>query len=816
MENMEDKKKLSEEDIKNRHITPAMEKAGWRKEQMRMEFLFTDGRVILDGKKGKRGTRKKADYLLYYRSLNSNFPLAIVEAKDNNHTPAAGIQQAINYANILDIPFVFSSNGDSFVEYDRKTGFEKEISLDTFPSPDDLWIRFKSDKNITPEQEEIITQPYYYKQGDKTPRYYQQIAINRTIEAIAQEKKRLLLVMATGTGKTYTAFQIIYRLLESGTKKKILYLADRNILIDQTMQQDFKPFKKVMTKVENRKLDSSYKLYMSLYQQLAGDENEEPFRQFQPTFFDFIVVDECHRGSARDESRWRKILDYFSSAVQLGMTATPKVDENVNTFDYFGGKPIYTYSLKEGIDDGFLAPYKVIRSLINVDDSWRPTKGMLDENGEEIEDREYNLKDYDRNIILKDRTAKVAKRITEWLKENGRMSKVIVFCVGVNHADRMRQELGNLNADLKAQDDRYVMRITGDDNEGKKQLEYFIDEDSKYPVIATTSKLMTTGVDCKTVKLIVLDNNINSITEFKQIIGRGTRLKTDKGKWFFTILDFRGNSRLFADPAFDGEPDEEIDDCEACGQYPCICPCEVCGNQPCECESPTSISPKPEICSVCNEIPCSCKVKPYKCPVCGEIICNCPPDIVRETPVVGKGNIRVDILQERVQYIDPHGKLITESITDYSKRNIREKYATLSDFLINWTDKERREGILDALDETGISIETLREQAKNPDMDDFDLLCHIAYDKKPLTKSERANNVKKTDYLNKYKGIAREVLSTLLDMYADKGINVLDDTKILQVDPFRRMGDRKILKAFGGMKAFNAALHDLRSRIFAA
>jgi Type I site-specific restriction-modification system, R (restriction) subunit and related helicases len=511
---MENKKKLSEEDIKNRHITPAMEKAGWRKEQMRMEFLFTDGRVILDGKKGKRGVRKKADYLLYYRSLNSNFPLAIVEAKDNNHTPAAGIQQAINYANILDVPFVFSSNGDSFVEYDRKTGLEKEVSLDTFPSPEDLWLRFKSDKNITSEQEGIITQPYFYKQGDKTPRYYQQIAINRTIEAIAQEKKRLLLVMATGTGKTYTAFQIIHRLLESGTKKKILYLADRNILIDQTMQQDFKLFKKIMTKVENRKLDSSYKLYMSLYQQLAGDENEEPFRQFQPTFFDFIVVDECHRGSARDESRWRKILDYFSSAVQLGMTATPKVDENVNTFDYFGGKPIYTYSLKEGIDDGFLAPYKVIRSLINVDDSWRPSKGMLDENGEEIEDREYNLKDYDRNIILKDRTAKVAKRITEWLKENGRMSKVIVFCVGVNHADRMRQELGNLNADLKAQDDRYVMRITGDDNEGKKQLEYFIDEDSKYPVIATTSKLMTTGVDCKTVKLIVLDNNINSMTEF--------------------------------------------------------------------------------------------------------------------------------------------------------------------------------------------------------------------------------------------------------------------------------------------------------------
>ena len=804
---------LSEEDIKNRYITPALEKSGWKREQMRMEFSFTDGRVILSGQKGKRGIRKKADYLLYYNTLNNNLPLAIVEAKDNNHTPAAGIQQAVNYANILDVPYVFSSNGDSFVEYDRNTGLEKELSLDEFPSPEDLWQRFKSDKNITTEQEAIIMQPYYYKYGEKTPRYYQQIAVNRTVEAITQGKKRLLLVMATGTGKTYTAFQIIHRLMESGTKKKILYLADRNILIDQTMQQDFKPFKKIMTKVENRKLDSSYKLFMSLYQQLAGDESEEPFRQFKPTFFDFIVVDECHRGSARDESRWRKILDYFSSAVQLGMTATPKVDDNVNTFDYFGGKPLYTYSLKEGIDDGFLAPYKVIRSLINVDDSWRPSKGMLDDNGEEIEDREYNLKDYDKNIILKDRTAKVATRISEWLKENGRMSKVIVFCVGVNHADRMRQELGNLNADLKAQDDRYVMRITGDDNEGKKQLEYFIDEDSKYPVIATTSKLMTTGVDCKTVKLIVLDNNINSITEFKQIIGRGTRLKTDKGKWYFTILDFRGNSRLFADPAFDGEPDEEMDDCESCGQYPCICPCETCGKKPCECKSG---KPSSDICSFCGESPCICTVKPYKCPKCGEIECVCPLDVVREQPVVGIGRVKVDILQERVQYVDPKGKLITESITDYSKRNIKQKYSTLSDFLNNYADKERRKGILEALDNSGISIETLREQAGNPDMDDFDLLCHIAYDKKPLTKAERVNNVKKTDYLNRYEGIAREVLSILLDMYADKGIDVLDDIRILQIDPFRRMGDRKIFNAFGGKDAFSIVLQELRTILFAA
>lgn len=814
---MEDKKRLSEEDIKNRYITPAIEKVGWRKDQVRMEYLFTDGRVILDGKKGKRGKRKKADYLLYYKSLNNNLPLAIIEAKDNNHLPTAGIQQAQDYAQILDIPFVFSSNGDCFVEYDRKTGYERVVSLDEFPTPDNLWERFKFGKNITSEQEKIITQPYYYKQGDKIPRYYQRVAINRTIESIAQGKNRLLLVMATGTGKTYTAFQIIYRLMESGSKKKILYLADRNILIDQTMQQDFKPFKKIMTKVENKNLDSSFELYMSLYQQLAGDNNEEPFRQFKPTFFDFIVVDECHRGSAREESRWRKILDYFKTAIHLGMTATPKKEDDVNTFDYFGGNPIYTYSLKEGIDDGFLAPYKVIRALINIDDSWRPTKGMLDENGEDIEDREYNVKDYDKNIILKDRTYKVAKRITQWLKENGRMSKVIVFCVGVNHADRMRQELGNLNADLKVQDDRYVMRITGDDNEGKKQLEYFIDEDSKYPVIATTSRLLSTGVDCKTVKLIVLDNNINSIIEFKQIIGRGTRLKTDKGKWYFTIMDFRGNSRLFTDPDFYGKPEGIIEDCPLCNQYPCICPCEECEKYPCECNSVINPTSKPPLlCPICGNFPCICKVSPNECLICGQIPCICPPAEARRVPVVGEGRVIVDILQERVQYIDSEGKLITESITDYSKRNICQKYSTLSEFLSNWTDKERRKGILDALENTGISIETLREQAGNPDMDDFDLLCHIAYDKKPLSKTERVNNVRKTDYLNKYEGIAREVLSTLLDLYADKGVDVLDDTRILLIDPFRQIGDKKILKAFGGMRGFSMALQNLRTLIFAA
>ncbi len=804
MNELMNKHEMTEEDIKLRYITPSIECKWDKHSQIKMEYNFTDGRVIVRGNVTARGKRKKADYLLYYKS---NMPLAIVEAKDNNHSVGAGMQQAIEYAEILDVPFVYSSNGNAFLEHDMKHGTEREIALEAFPTPDELWTRYKQDKQISSAQEPLITEPYYYKLGDKIPRYYQIIAINRTIEAVAQGQNRILLVMATGTGKTYTAFQIIHRLWKSGIKKKILYLADRNILIDQTMQQDFSPFEKIMTKVGGKKLDSSYEIYMSLYHQLAGDENEEPFREFKPNFFDLIVVDECHRGSAKEDSRWRRILEYFSSATQIGMTATPKHDKEVNTAEYFGA-PIYTYSLKQGIDDGFLAPYKVMRVGTNVDlEGWRPTYGQIDEDGNAIEDREYNSKDYDKNIIIKDRTACVAKRITKWLKDNGRMSKTIVFCVGVNHAERMRQEMVNLNSDLVAKNSKYVMRITGDDEEGKAQLDNFIGVDSPYPVIATTSKLLSTGVDCKTTKLIVLDNNINSMTEFKQIIGRGTRLRPDYGKEYFTIMDFRNSCRLFADPDFDGEPVSITEDCETCGQNPCICPCEVCGKYPCICGEEQGLLSEP--CPICGHLPCTCP-----CEVCGKYPCVCLSGV--KTPIVGKGKVKISILNERVQYYDKDGKLITESITDYSKKNILHEYATLDEFLKAWNKDRRKQAIIDELKERGVLLDALREAAGNKDIDDFDLICHIAFDKKPLTKLERANNVKKRDYLNKYEGLARDVLSALLDKYTSDGISNLEDTKVLEIDPFRTIGALKIAKAFGGKKDFLKAIKELQDEIYAA
>ena len=558
MSDLLNKSEMTEEDVKLKYITPAIDCKWNKRSQMRMEYNFTDGRVIVRGNATARGKRKKADYLLYYKP---NLPLAIVEAKDNKHSVGAGMQQGIEYAEILDIPFVYSSNGDAFLEHDMKNGTEREIALADFPTPEELWARYTGERQFTPEQVKLITEPYHFQLGDKTPRYYQRVAINRTIEAVARGQNRILLVMATGTGKTYTAFQIIHRLWKSGAKRKILFLADRNILVDQTEQQDFKPFAKIMTKIRGKNLDSSYELYLSLYQQLAGDENDEPFREFQPNFFDLIVVDECHRGSAREDSRWRKILEYFGGATQIGMTATPKETKEVSNIDYFGD-PIYTYSLKQGIDDGFLAPYKVVRVGLDKDlEGWRPPAGKVDIYGNEIEDREYNSKDYDRNLIIDDRTKTVAKRISDFLRGTCRFDKTIVFCVSIDHAERMRQALVNENADLVAENSKYVMRITGDNDEGKAQLDYFIAEDSKYPVIVTTSKLMTTGVDCKTCKLIVLDNNINSMTEFKQIIGRGTRLKPEyyvdgelHSKEYFTIMDFRDACRLFADPEFDGDP----------------------------------------------------------------------------------------------------------------------------------------------------------------------------------------------------------------------------------------------------------------------
>lgn len=777
MSDLMKKHEMTEEDIKLQFITPAIEAAGWDKlKQIKMEYNFTDGRVIVRGNITARGKRKRTDYLLYYKP---NLPLAIVEAKDNRHSIGDGMQQGIEYAECLDVPFVYSSNGDGFLEHDMLCGKEREIKLEEFPSPEELWRRYKGDTSMTSDQETLITEPYYFQPGDKTPRYYQRIAINRTIDAIARGQNRILLVMATGTGKTYTAFQIIHRLWKSGRKKKILFLADRNILVDQTMQQDFKPFSKVMTKIEGKKLDSSYELYLSLYQQLAGDENEEPFRAFKPDFFDLIVIDECHRGSAKEDSRWRRILEYFSSATQIGMTATPKETKEVSNISYFG-EPIYTYSLKQGIDDGFLAPYKVLRVGLDRDlEGWRPTAGQHDIYGFEIDDREYNIKDFDKNLIIDERTIAVAKRITKFLKDTDRFAKTIVFCVDIDHAERMRQALVNENADLVAENSKYVMRITGDNAEGKAQLDYFIAEDSPYPVIVTTSKLMTTGVDCKTCKLIVLDNNINSMTEFKQIIGRGTRLKPDYGKEYFTIMDFRNACRLFADPEFDGDPIVVIDDG---------------GDNP----------------EVPNGDPPATDAPPYNGNRGGDE----PSEPHHKFRVRG---VEVTILNERVQYYDKDGKLITESVTDYSKKNILGEYATLDSFLRAWNSEEKKQAIIDELQERGVLLEALREASGNKDIDDFDLICHIAYDKAPLTKAERANNVRKRGYLYKYSGLAQEVLSALLDKYMNEGIQDIENIEILSNDPFRQFGTpMKIAKLFGGKDGYKKAIKELQNEIYAA
>lgn len=766
------KRKMSEEDIKFQFITPAIEKVGWNKTQIKLEYSFTDGRVIVKGDSVKRGRQKRADYLLSYQS---NLPLAIVEAKDNNHSIGDGMQQCIDYAEILDVPFAYSSNGDGFLEHDMKKGTEKEISLDEFPSPEDLWNRYKEYNQINPEEEELIREPYYFQIGYKNPRYYQRIAINRTVEAIAKGKKRILLVMATGTGKTYTAFQIVHILKNTGLKKRILYLADRNILVDQAMQDDFKPFERVMTKVSNRKLDSSYELFFSLYQQLADNKGKKAYMDFKPDFFDLIIVDECHRGSAREDSQWREILEYFNSATQIGMTATPKETKYTSNISYFG-EPIYTYSLKEGIADGFLAPYKVVRIGLDKDlKGYRPEKGKIDVYGNEIEDREYNIKDFDRALIIDDRTKKVAEKVTEFLNKTDRFSKTIVFCVDIEHAERMRQALVNENSDLCAENPKYVMRITGDNKEGKAQLDYFIDVFEKYPTVVTTSKLMTTGVDCKTCKLIVLDNNINSLTEFKQIIGRGTRLRWDDGKKFFTIMDFRNSSRLFADPDFDGEP---------------IVKYEIDGD-----DSPVP----PEIPNVIDT--------PSNDDDAGDF---------GRRKKFRVNDVSVEVLSENVQYYDENGKLIVESFIDFSKKNILQEYATLDNFLQNWNKDMKKHAIINELEERGVLLEELHNESANKEMDDFDLICHIAYDKKPLSRTERANNVKKRDYLSKYEGLARDVIAALLDKYMADGIEDLESTEILNNTPFNKIGSpMKIAKEFGGKEGFLIAMKELQDEIYA-
>lgn len=788
------KRHLSEEDIKARYITPAITNAGWDiKKQVRLEYAFTSGRIILRGNITARGKKKRADYVLFYKA---NFPLAIVEAKDNNHPVGAGLQQAIDYAKDLDVFYVYASNGDGFVEQNLITGTVTEIGIEDFPSPEELYQRYLVDKGITQTEEKAILEPYYYVPNYKTPRYYQRIAINRTVDAVARGQNRVLVVSATGTGKTFMTFQIIYRLWKSGIKKKILFLADRNVLIDQTLSGDFKPFGGKMTKVQKRNLDSSYEIYLALYQQLAGENGEEAYLQFQPNFFDLIVIDECHRGSAKEESAWRKILDYFSSATHVGCTATPIETKEASSSSYFG-EPIYEYSLKQGIDDGFLAPYKVIRIGLDKDlEGYRPDSGKIDKNGYEIEDREYNIKDFDRTLVIEPRTKVVAAKITEFLKKTDRFSKTIVFCVDIEHAERMRQALINENKDLYVENEKYIMRITGDNDEGKAQLENFIDEESKYPVIAVTSKLMTTGVDAKMCKLIVLENNINSMTEFKQIIGRGTRLLEEYGKTYFTIMDFRNASRLFADPSFDGEPEVVADLGE---------------NDPVN-------DPEPEI-EQGNEdntsnIKQNCVNEETGEYNTGDNNIFTDEDKPRKYYL---GDVAVKVLSERVQYLDKDGKLITESLMDYTKKNILQQYSRLDEFLNKWTKAEKKQVIIEELQDGGVLLDAVREELGNTELDDFDLICHIAYDKKPLTKRERAENVKKRHYLYKYSDTAQKVIEALIEKYANDGIKEIEDTKILQLKEFAKIGSpMKIVKAFGGKEAYQKAVQELENELYYA
>ena len=758
------KKDLTEEDIKLRYITPAINSAGWKNEHIRMEYYFTDGRVIFQGKVHARQTGKKADYLLFHAV---NKPIAIVEAKDNNKPLGGGMQQAMEYAQILDIPFAYSSNGDGFLEHDFLTGKEAELTLEQFPTPEELYKRLVDARQLSGEALKIVEQPFYSDPYTYEPRYYQRIAVERTVEAIAKGKDRVLIVMAAGTGKTITAFQIIHRLKASGTRKKILYLADRNILIDQTMVQDFKPFKKVMTKVQGATIDSAYEVYMALYHQLVSNEDgvEDPFKQVQPTFFDLIIVDECHRGSAKDDSAWRKVLEYFNSATQIGMTATPKAETGANNLDYFG-EPIFTYSLLQGIQDGFLAPYRVTNSYISIDlQGFKPDDDEKDLLGRDIAQRLYERKDIGRDIAFTKRREIVAKRITKMLKQIGRMTKTIVFCTDIEEAEAMRSLLVNLNADLCKKDARYIMRITGDDNVGKKQLDNFIDVDQPYPTVVTTSELLATGVDCKTCGLIVIDKEIGSMTEFKQIIGRGTRLRTDKGKWHLEILDFRNATAKFKDPKFDGDPEPP----QGKSGKPYTIP-----------EEPSSVVSEPHV----------------KYLVEGE---------------------KIAITTEIVSILGEDGKTMrTESITDFTRKQIRKRYATLNDFVKNWTEAERKKVIVDELKDYSVLVDAVRE--KNPALahaDIFDVICHVAFDQPPVTRRERANNVKKRNYFSKYEGKAREVLEALLDKYADYGILNLEDSNILDNAPFNKIGKpQKIVKLFGGLDKFEQALKELENEIY--
>ncbi len=782
------KKEFSEQDICSKYILPALTGAGWDlQKQIREQYSFTAGRIIVHGKIVFRGEKKRADFVLYHRG---HLPLAIIEAKDNNHPVGAGMQQALEYAEALDIPFVYSSNGDAFLEHDRlarSEPIEREIKLNEFPSPDVLYNRYVKAKGITAEQEKVISQDYYQEIDGKSPRYFQQVAINRATEEIVKGKNRLLLVMATGTGKTYAAFQLTWRLWKAGVKKRILFLVDRNILADQPIMNDFRHFGDKMTKIQHRQVDKAFEVYLGLYQGLTGMEEEKNiFKQFSPDFFDLVIVDECHRGIARADAAWREVLEYYQGATQIGLTATPKETADISTQTYFG-EPIYTYSLRQGIEDGFLAPYKVIRVTLDRDaEGYRPTAGEVDKYGNPLPDQVFGQSDFDRKLVLEERSKVVAQKITEYLKATDRMQKTIVFCVDIEHADRIRRELVNANADMVAEHPKYVVRITGDSPNGEKDLDKFIDPESPYPVIATTSKLLTTGVDTQTVKLIVIDQNINSIIEFKQIIGRGTRVCEDYGKMFFSIMDFRGATELFADPKFDGDP---VVIFKAKEKGPIVPPEEKDG----EAEIGPEEKPGTE----------------YGPPETGE-------GIVRDEPKKYYPlGVEVKVINERVQYMDERGKLITESLKDYTKRNILQSYASLNDFLTAWTKAEQKEAILKELEERGVFFAELFAEVGR-DLDAFDLICHVAWGKKPLTRNERAERARKKDYFAKYEGKAREVIDALLAKYADQGITAIDDIGDLQVSPFDQFGTpyQIVNDIFGGREKYLMAVKEVQQALY--
>ncbi|MDX6084011.1 DEAD/DEAH box helicase family protein [Xanthomonas campestris pv. incanae] len=788
-----DKSSLTERDICTKFIIPSIVAAGWDLDlQVREEVAFTKGRVVVRGKLHSRGLARRADFVLYHRA---NLPLAVIEAKDNKHSVGSGMQQALGYADALDVPFVFSSNGDGFLFHDRTaTGdkVESELTLDQFPSPEELWRRYCLWKGLGEDARQVVESPYYDDGSSRSPRYYQINAINRTIEAVANGQNRILLVMATGTGKTYTAFQIIWRLWKSRQKKRILFLADRNILVDQTKNNDFKPFGTAMTKITKRQIDTSYEIYLSLYQAVTGVEDvKNIYKQFSREFFDLVVIDECHRGSAAEDSAWREILEYFSGATHIGLTATPKETKEVSSSTYFG-EPVYSYTLKQGIEDGFLAPYKVVRIDFDVDlQGWRPPKGMRDKNGELIEDRIYNLRDMDRQLVVEARTYLVAQKVTEFLTATGPFQKTIVFCDDIDHAERMRQALVNLNPQRVAENRKYVMRITGDDNEGKAELDNFINPEMRYPVIATTSKLMTTGVDAQTCKLIVLDQHIRSMTEFKQIIGRGTRINEDYGKYWFTIMDFKKATELFADPSFDGDP-------------------EVIYNP-----SPNDSPVPPEIGG-------------------GEGgdggVVGDPPDGGDDVTTGGEDGpkrikyvidkLPVSVVAERVLYYGSDGKLITESLRDYTRERVLRQFASLDDFLRRWSDAQQKKAIIDELATQGVLWEELAgevEKKLGQSLDPFDLICHVAFDQPPLSRRERADGVRKRNYFARYQGKARQVLEGLLDKYADTGVEHIEDIRILQLDPFRTLGAPvELVAAFGGKTNYQRAILDLESQLYSS